>query len=650
MAMPKVLDWLDDLVAKVATNTTNIAKNAQDIKDNRKLFDDHAADDVRHWTTADRQNFDRVVHFKGYFTTIQALKTAYPTGQLGDYAIVGETDTVWVWDDTKNEWLNSTEQGIVISVNGRTGEVILTKTDVGLSNVDNTADVNKPISTAQQAALDDKTDRKGITAADADSLTLRAGIYDLKNVSRTILGFTSNYWTIIVGEDSGSAHKSVSQIWTNYDSAGESHVYVRHQVTGSSWSDFKELATNTDISGLQTQITTNKNNIKTNADDIDKLEISKADRKILTDAEVDSLTVRAGIYNYLPSSGSKTILGYSDRAWTIIVGEWGFNNDGTLSSSTDVKGARTQIWIPYQDSKMNQPKMFFRRASSTTWGNFAEILTSKHFTDIEISRVKQYKGYFPTLQDLKTTYPTATDGDYAIVKNALYIWNAPASSWTEVSGSGGSGGTGKWSIKNYKTNNPDKFNSMTKIVPELKYLTQCELYRQIEVDDTVDEILTDWGDDAQFYLIETYVKVQEATSLMLNFSQMEFKTGINIYINGDSIFSTADSSTDYTGDPYPNVTLEWGWNKIQVLIYDMRENAVFKLGRRITDEGTCETIDCYHNFETVVEDAYVPLFGDSTIEGNIQVQGTVGITNKSYLKYNEDDNSLSFMFGDNMNS
>lgn len=638
MAMPKVLDWLDDLVAKVATNTTNIAKNAQDIKDNRKLFDDHAADDVRHWTTADRQNFDRVVHFKGYFTTIQALKTAYPTGQLGDYAIVGETDTVWVWDDTKNEWLNSTEQGIVISVNGRTGEVILTKTDVGLSNVDNTADVNKPVSTPQQAALNNKADRRRITLAEAEALDLRSGIYSINNEEKTILGFTSTFWTVIVGENPAN-NKSATQIWMNYPIKQTQHIYVRHQKDGSTaWEEFVEILTDVHLATITNDINEMKTNIQTNATNINDLGLNKADRKNVTLAQLDSDELRAGIYN---CTEPRTILDYTDGFWTVIIGEYG---QGL---------GRTQIWIPYQADNNNSQKMFLRRYGSKAsggWSDFVEILTTKHITSTELEKMKQYKGYFPTLQDLKTTYPTATDGDYAIVKNALYIWNAPASSWTEVSGSGGSGGTGKWSIKNYKTNNPDKFNSMTKIVPELKYLTQCELYRQIEVDDTADEILTDWGDDAQFYLIETYVKVQEATSLMLNFSQMEFKTGINIYINGDSIFSTADSSTDYTGDPYPNVTLEWGWNKIQVLIYDMRENAVFKLGRRITDEGTCETIDCYHNFETVVEDAYVPLFGDSTIEGNIQVQGTVGITNKSYLKYNEDDNSLSFMFGDNMNS
>lgn len=43
--------------------------------------------------------------------------------------------------------------GAVSSVAGRTGDVVLTKIDVGLSAVENTSDANKPVSTAQAAAL-----------------------------------------------------------------------------------------------------------------------------------------------------------------------------------------------------------------------------------------------------------------------------------------------------------------------------------------------------------------------------------------------------------------------------------------------------------------------------------------------------------------
>lgn len=44
----------------------------------------------------------------------------------------------------------------VQSVSGRTGAVTLTSADVGLGNADNTADVDKPVSTAQQVALNSK--------------------------------------------------------------------------------------------------------------------------------------------------------------------------------------------------------------------------------------------------------------------------------------------------------------------------------------------------------------------------------------------------------------------------------------------------------------------------------------------------------------
>lgn len=72
----------------------------------------------------------------------------------------------------------------VTSVAGKTGAVTLAKGDVGLGNVDNTSDANKPISNATQAALNDKQSKitangilKGdgtgtITAADETEVML----------------------------------------------------------------------------------------------------------------------------------------------------------------------------------------------------------------------------------------------------------------------------------------------------------------------------------------------------------------------------------------------------------------------------------------------------------------------------------------------
>ena len=70
-------------------------------------------------------------HSMGYYATPEALSEAHPTAEAGDYAIVGSTDTVWVWDTDTSAWVNSAVSGSVISVNNQTGVVTLTATDVG---------------------------------------------------------------------------------------------------------------------------------------------------------------------------------------------------------------------------------------------------------------------------------------------------------------------------------------------------------------------------------------------------------------------------------------------------------------------------------------------------------------------------------------
>lgn len=55
-------------------------------------------------------------------------------------------------------WLQSPTggQGTVTSVNNKTGDVVVSKSDIGLGSVDNTSDADKPISSAAQAALNAK--------------------------------------------------------------------------------------------------------------------------------------------------------------------------------------------------------------------------------------------------------------------------------------------------------------------------------------------------------------------------------------------------------------------------------------------------------------------------------------------------------------
>jgi len=49
--------------------------------------------------------------FRGYYATQAALEAAVPVGDLGDYAIVGSTDTVWIWDGDGAAWVDSGGSG-----------------------------------------------------------------------------------------------------------------------------------------------------------------------------------------------------------------------------------------------------------------------------------------------------------------------------------------------------------------------------------------------------------------------------------------------------------------------------------------------------------------------------------------------------------
>lgn len=72
--------------------------------------------------------------------------------------VIGKTLSTNDFTDTDKNKLNGIESGAevntVTSVSTRTGDIVLSKADVGLSEVDNTADLDKPISTATQNAID----------------------------------------------------------------------------------------------------------------------------------------------------------------------------------------------------------------------------------------------------------------------------------------------------------------------------------------------------------------------------------------------------------------------------------------------------------------------------------------------------------------
>lgn len=128
-------------------------------------------------------------------------------------------------------------------------DVTLVKNDVGLGNVDNTADVDKPISTAQQTALDNKVDKvtgKGLstndyTTAEKNKLAAfgAASTYALKTDITNMYKYKGSVATVSALPSSDNTTGDVY----NVESSGMNYAW-----DGTAWDALGEIFTITSIS------------------------------------------------------------------------------------------------------------------------------------------------------------------------------------------------------------------------------------------------------------------------------------------------------------------------------------------------------------------------------------------------------------------
>ena len=196
------------------------------------------------------------------------------TTQTGYYWIVsvaGSTDLDGETDWKVNDWAIKTADGFakidntdkVLSVAGKIGEVVLAKADVGLSNVDNTTDANKPISTAQQTALDLKANLAGgntITGEQKHNNSGTGTAIDVNNTSTgtgiDVLNNLGGFGLYVNNNGTGSAIE-VAGTSSGFNFVGKDNavntftVDKEGNVIGLSFSGDGSLLTNMPVSSAQ---------------------------------------------------------------------------------------------------------------------------------------------------------------------------------------------------------------------------------------------------------------------------------------------------------------------------------------------------------------------------------------------------------------
>ena len=160
-------------------------------------------------------------HNKGSFLTPEALRTAYPTAQPGDFAIVESTDTVWVWDSDTNDWKDGDTKGQVTSVNNQTGAVTLTASDVGAATAaqgakaDTAVQLGDLATVATTGAYSDLTGTPTIPAAQVNSdWNASSGVAEILNKPTLATVATSGAYSDLTGTPTIPAAIQVSTMPT----------------------------------------------------------------------------------------------------------------------------------------------------------------------------------------------------------------------------------------------------------------------------------------------------------------------------------------------------------------------------------------------------------------------------------------------------
>jgi len=159
-----------------------------------------------------------VMEFKGTWNaTTNIPSLADGTGDAGDIYLcsvagtqdLGSGDITFAEGDwvvySGTVWQKSINSNAVVSVNGYQGVVVLNKSDIGLDNVDNVADLDKPISTVTQSALDLKW------SLDGNTLGSKKTIGSIDNQDFGIITNNSERLTVLKSGNVGIGTNSPSQ-------------------------------------------------------------------------------------------------------------------------------------------------------------------------------------------------------------------------------------------------------------------------------------------------------------------------------------------------------------------------------------------------------------------------------------------------------
>lgn len=296
-------------------------------------------------------------------------------------------------------------QSPVQSVNAKVGIVTLNKGDIGLSEVDNTSDANKPISTATQTALDAKQDTlvSGTTIKTINSSSI-LGSGNISVAPSTGINATAISTGVVSNAEFNYLDGVTSGIQAQLDNKVDENAAI--------------------LAATKIKITYDTKGLITSGADATTADIaSSSDKRYVTDAQLVVIANTSGI-----NTGDQTLAGLGGvAANTAIVGatktKISYDSKGLVTSGADATTA---------DIADSTNKRYVTDANLTTIANTSGTNTGDNATN------SQYSGLAASKQDALTLTTTGTSGAATLIGATLnipqYSGGGGGTTWGSITG------------------------------------------------------------------------------------------------------------------------------------------------------------------------------------------------------------------------
>lgn len=305
-----------------------------------------------------------------------------------------ETDNRQSADTDLQDNIDTVDGKIDTHIADKTNPHEVTKTQVGLGNVDNTSDLNKPISTATQTALNGKQNTiNDLSEIRSNASNGQSAYNTIQNYGDIVTYDASDFATSTQGQKADTALQPNDNITELNNNAGYITSASLPTVNNST---VKFQKNGTDVETITLNQSTNSTvnfSIPTQASDINAVPTS---RKVNNKALSSDITLTASDVNALSSSTTINDLTTTAQQNALNSGATTTNIGQITTNTNDI--ADINDLIPTQATSTNQlaDKSFVNSSIATNTANFI--------------------GTFQSVAELEAYSGTLTNNDYAFVE------------------------------------------------------------------------------------------------------------------------------------------------------------------------------------------------------------------------------------------